>query len=75
MKHWLKRFGCGLLVLGLIGLAFLMGPDSFIGKGVKGVLHKSLVLLKLEDEMGEDQVYWCPMHPEIRKNGIGTCPI
>lgn len=75
MKVWAKRIGCGLIVLGVVAFGLVLSTETAIGKSGRAFVHQVMVLLKLEEDIGEGQTFWCPMHPEVRRNGKGTCPI
>ena len=47
---------------------FRQSPESFVG-GVAGREKESRV-----EASAESNVYTCPMHPEVRKEGPGSCP-
>jgi Cu+-exporting ATPase len=47
---------------------FKADPDSFIG-----VKDKPETVSRVE-EVAESNIYTCPMHPEVRKEGSGSCP-
>jgi Cu+-exporting ATPase len=47
---------------------FRQSPESFIG-GVAGTEKEGRV-----EASAESNVYTCPMHPEVRKEGHGSCP-
>ena len=59
---------------------FRANPESFINKPANapvihsiGIQRQTPTLQKVTDERGVE--YTCPMHPEIVRNGPGTCPI
>jgi Heavy metal binding domain len=39
------------------------------------VYHDAMALLGLGSGATGDTIFWCPMHPDIRKEVPGTCPI
>jgi P-type Cu+ transporter len=43
---------------------FVANPSQYLGGAIETV-----------SPVADDTVYTCPMHPEIRQNGPGTCPI
>src|SRR5205085_9998555 len=47
---------------------FQQDPESFIGGG--GGREKE----SRDEATAESNVYTCPMHPEVRKEGSGSCP-
>jgi P-type Cu+ transporter len=47
---------------------FRSSPESFVGGGAKPEAAGRV------EETAESNVYTCPMHPEVRKDGPGSCP-
>jgi membrane fusion protein, copper/silver efflux system len=61
----MSRSGRYFLVLLLAAATF--GGGLYLGR----VMHRAPVAA----EQPEEQIYTCPMHPQIRHKGPGTCPI
>ena len=54
---------------------FSVEPAKFLAKADAGdPVHDHAPLPLPLPAAGGDTIYTCPMHPEIRKNGPGTCP-
>ncbi len=47
---------------------FRQGPESFVGGGARPDKESRT------ERAAESGVYTCPMHPEVRKEGTGSCP-
>ena len=68
MNAWKKHSGIAILVavVGGVGAWLWLDPEA---------RHAGLALLGLDAGATEGADFWCPMHPEIRRQTPGTCPI
>lgn len=74
-----RRFRYGLAVLVLAGTAgatvAVAGPDRVKETGLEA-WRAALQWAGLDDHTHEsDATYWCPMHPQIKRDQPGTCPL
>jgi Cu(I)/Ag(I) efflux system membrane fusion protein len=60
----------GALVLGLLAGYFLFGGEAMIMDEHAGHDHKTM-----DEGSGEAQVWTCSMHPQVRQDGPGDCPL
>jgi Cu(I)/Ag(I) efflux system membrane fusion protein len=60
----------GALVLGLLAGYFLFGGEAQIMDEHAGHDHETM-----DEGSGEAQVWTCSMHPQVRQDGPGDCPL
>jgi Cu(I)/Ag(I) efflux system membrane fusion protein len=60
----------GALVLGLLAGYFLFGGEAMIMDEHAGHDHETM-----DEGSGEAQVWTCSMHPQVRQDGPGDCPL
>lgn len=61
------------------GVRFRANPDRYLSGGAEPMhlMHDSNLPSRLHSigmPGGEDATYTCPMHPEVRQQGTGSCP-
>lgn len=75
MKLWSKRSVLGAILIGAVGAGLWLALDAEARSGARALVERGLVALNLADPSSSGEIFWCPMHPEIRKSGQGICPI
>lgn len=57
-------------------VARLAAVHPVLARGTESVLFDAgLIRLEIVRESGGPDAFWCPMHPDVRRPGAGTCPL
>ena len=75
MRRWKKRISIVLLLAGLGTAAGWLSLDPSGREVAQRTYLQGMAALGLATGEVEGETFWCPMHPEIRRSGPGTCPI
>ena len=75
MKRWRKWTAIAAVVIVVGGGGVWIALDASARRVAHNFYHEGLALLGLGSGTPQGESFWCPMHPQIRRQAPGTCPI
>ena len=64
-----------LVALPILGIILLITLNETAKQVADDLLHKGSSLIRFSTGTESGEVFWCPMHPEIKRNQEGICPL
>jgi len=75
-SRWIKRSIILLLLAALITGGVIVGTNAELRHRGQHLWHHAMEWAGLADTPpSAEEVFWCPMHPQIKRNRPDTCPI
>ncbi len=75
MKRWKRRIAIAVVLTAVGGCAVWIALDVSARRVAQGLYEESLAFLGLGSGTTQGKTFWCPMHPQVRRQAPGTCPI
>ncbi len=75
MKRWRKRTAIAVVLTVVGGCGIWIALDASARQFALDRYHEGLAFLRLGSKTTQGETFWCPMHPQIKRQAPGTCPI